>query len=165
MVKGSGVGVTTAANAGVGEEKAGLAAGLLNTGQQVGTALGLAILSAVATAHTHALLRGGQETLAQAATQGYGRALLAGAGIVLAGAAVALLAPNTRRTEPVPEEEPEDDAVVGTLVRKARDLAAEHGLAERGFRLVFNCGEDAGYSVYHIHLLLVGGRTLAWPPG
>jgi MFS family permease len=103
------VGVTTAANAGVGEDKAGLAAGLLNTGQQVGTALGLAILSALATAHSHAVLRTGQETLAQAATHGYGRALLAGAGIVLAGAAVALLAPNTRQTAPVFEEEPEDE--------------------------------------------------------
>jgi histidine triad (HIT) family protein len=60
---------------------------------------------------------------------------------------------------------PGDDALVGRLVRQARDLAREHGLAERGFRLVFNCGDDAGYSVYHIHLHLVGGRTLAWPPG
>ena len=102
------VGVTTAANAGVGEEKAGLAAGLLNTGQQVGTALGLAILSALATAHTHALLRGG-DTVAQAATQGYGRALLAGAGIVLAGGAVAMLAPNRRQTTQVPDEEREDE--------------------------------------------------------
>jgi histidine triad (HIT) family protein len=58
-----------------------------------------------------------------------------------------------------------DDAVVGGLARKARDLAVEYGLGERGFRLVFNCGDDAGYSVYHIHLHLVGGRTLAWPPG
>jgi EmrB/QacA subfamily drug resistance transporter len=102
------VGVTTAANAGVGEDKAGLAAGLLNTGQQVGTALGLAVLSALATAHTEALLRGGQDTVAEAATQGYSRALLAGGAIVLVGAAVALLAPNTRQTQPVPavEEEP-----------------------------------------------------------
>jgi histidine triad (HIT) family protein len=59
----------------------------------------------------------------------------------------------------------EDDALVGTLVRRARDLAVEKGLDERGFRLVFNCGEDAGYSVYHIHLHLVGGRRMAWPPG
>lgn len=59
----------------------------------------------------------------------------------------------------------DDDDVVGMLVRKARDLAVELGLGERGFRLVFNCGDDAGYSVYHIHLHLVGGRTLAWPPG
>jgi predicted MFS family arabinose efflux permease len=107
------VGVTTAANAGVGEDRAGLAAGLLNTGQQVGTALGLAVLSALATAHTNALLRTGDHSLAQAATHGYGRALLAGAVIVLAGAAVALLAPNTRQTadasEGAPEEEPAFD--------------------------------------------------------
>ncbi len=58
-----------------------------------------------------------------------------------------------------------DDALIGRLVRKARDLARKHGLAERGFRLVFNAGDDAGYSVHHIHLHLVGGRKLAWPPG
>jgi len=60
---------------------------------------------------------------------------------------------------------PQDDALVGSLVRKARDIAQKVGLAENGFRLVFNCGEDAGYSVYHIHLHLVGGRKLGWPPG
>ncbi len=58
-----------------------------------------------------------------------------------------------------------DDALIGRLVRTARDLAREQGLADRGFRLVFNSGEDAGYSVHHIHLHLVGGRKLAWPPG
>ena len=61
--------------------------------------------------------------------------------------------------------EPGDDALVGSLVRRARDLAVQEGLSERGFRLVFNCGDDAGYSVYHIHLHLVGGRKLGWPPG
>jgi histidine triad (HIT) family protein len=61
--------------------------------------------------------------------------------------------------------EPGDDGVVGAMVRKARDLARELGLAERGFRLVMNCGDDAGYSVYHIHLHLLGGRALGWPPG
>jgi len=60
---------------------------------------------------------------------------------------------------------PEDDGLVGSLVRRARDLAATNGLAERGYRLVFNSGDDAGYSVYHIHLHLVGGRRLGWPPG
>jgi hypothetical protein len=54
-------------------------------------------------------LRTGHDTLAQAATQGYGRALLAGAGIVLAGGAVAVLAPNTRQTAPAFEEEPQLD--------------------------------------------------------
>jgi histidine triad (HIT) family protein len=60
---------------------------------------------------------------------------------------------------------PEDDAVLGYMVRKARDLAKDLGIADAGFRLVFNCGENAGYSVYHIHLHLVGGRPLGWPPG
>jgi EmrB/QacA subfamily drug resistance transporter len=99
-------GLTTAANAGVGEDKAGLAAGLLNTGQQLGGALGLAILSALATARTSSLLRGGNDTLAQAATHGYERALMAGAVFVLAATIVALLAPNSRQSEPAIEEEP-----------------------------------------------------------
>ena len=60
---------------------------------------------------------------------------------------------------------PGDDALIGRLVRTARDIAADQGLADRGFRLVFNAGDDAGYSVHHIHLHLVGGRKLAWPPG
>ena len=58
-----------------------------------------------------------------------------------------------------------DDALLGRLVRSARDIAREQGLAERGYRLVFNCGDDAGYSVHHIHLHLLGGRALGWPPG
>jgi histidine triad (HIT) family protein len=60
---------------------------------------------------------------------------------------------------------PGDDDLVGAMVRQARDLAREQGLGERGFRLVLNCGDDAGYSVYHIHLHLLGGRRLGWPPG
>jgi EmrB/QacA subfamily drug resistance transporter len=100
-------GLTTAANAGVDADQAGLAAGLLNTGQQLGTALGLAILSALATARTNSLLRG-HETLSQAATHGYGRALLAGAFLVVAAGVVALLTRNTREaaTTPAVEEEP-----------------------------------------------------------
>jgi EmrB/QacA subfamily drug resistance transporter len=99
-------GLTTAANAGVDQDKAGLAAGLLNTGQQLGAALGLAILSALATAHTRALLHGGHDGLAQAATHGYQRALMAGAAFVLAAGAVALLARNTRETAALVEDEP-----------------------------------------------------------
>jgi EmrB/QacA subfamily drug resistance transporter len=99
-------GLTTAANAGVGEDKAGLAAGLLNTGQQLGAALGLAILSALATARTGSLLHGGGDTVAQAATHGYQRALMAGALLMLAASVVALLARNTRQRAPVVEEEP-----------------------------------------------------------
>jgi histidine triad (HIT) family protein len=58
-----------------------------------------------------------------------------------------------------------EDALLGSLVRVARDLAREHGLGERGFRLVFNYGPEAGYSVFHVHLHLLGGRLLGWPPG
>jgi hypothetical protein len=90
------VGLTTAANAGVGEEQAGLAAGLLNTGQQLGTALGLAILSALATARTTDLLGAGHD-LAQAATAGYQRGLLGGALLVVAGGALTLVAAPNRR--------------------------------------------------------------------
>jgi EmrB/QacA subfamily drug resistance transporter len=99
-------GLTNAANAGVSEDQSGLAAGLLNTGQQLGAALGLAILSALATAHTNSLLRAGHDTVAEAATHGYQRALLASAAFVLAASVVTLLAPNARQAEPVAEEEP-----------------------------------------------------------
>jgi len=60
---------------------------------------------------------------------------------------------------------PEDDGLVGALVRQGRDIAREMGFDQDGFRLVMNCGDDAGYSVYHIHLHLLGGRQLGWPPG
>jgi MFS family permease len=99
-------GLTTAANAGVGQDKAGLAAGLLNTGQQLGAALGLAILSALATARTSSLLEAGDTTVTQAATDGYQRALMAGAVLMLAASVIALFARNTRQTTPVVEEEP-----------------------------------------------------------
>lgn len=59
----------------------------------------------------------------------------------------------------------EDDALVGSLVRRAKEIAAGLGLAGRGFRVAMNCGDDAGYSVHHIHLHLLGGRQLGWPPG
>jgi histidine triad (HIT) family protein len=60
---------------------------------------------------------------------------------------------------------PDDDALVGEMIRRAAALAGEHGVAERGYRTVFNCNADAGQSVFHIHLHVLGGRTLAWPPG
>ena len=57
------------------------------------------------------------------------------------------------------------DALVGSMVRRAAALAAERGFAEGGFRTVFNCNAGAGQSVFHIHLHVLGGRTLTWPPG
>jgi MFS family permease len=93
------VAVTTAANAGVPEDRAGLAAGLLNASQQLGTALGLAIFSAIATARTSTLLAAHAQAGA-ALTAGFHRALLACAAFLLAAAVIALRATNTRG-EPV----------------------------------------------------------------
>lgn len=47
----------------------------------------------------------------------------------------------------------------------AKKLAADEGLCEKGFRLVINTGEDGGQSVKHLHLHLIGGRSMQWPPG
>jgi histidine triad (HIT) family protein len=60
---------------------------------------------------------------------------------------------------------PADDALVGSMFRTAAAVAKEHGYAERGYRTVFNCNRDAGQSVFHIHLHLLAGRALSWPPG
>ena len=60
---------------------------------------------------------------------------------------------------------PDDDALVGEMIRAAASLAKEQGLQERGYRTVFNCNADAGQTVFHIHLHLLGGRPMTWPPG
>jgi len=57
------------------------------------------------------------------------------------------------------------DRLVGVMVRRAAAIAAERGHAGRGFRTVFNCNADAGQTVFHLHLHVLGGRALAWPPG
>ena len=56
-------------------------------------------------------------------------------------------------------------ALIGTMVVLAKELAAEQGFAEDGYRLVFNVGKDGGQTVDHIHLHLLGGRAMEWPPG
>ncbi len=59
----------------------------------------------------------------------------------------------------------EDREIVGSLYTAARDIAAAEGLADDGYRVVMNCNEAAGQTVFHIHLHLLGGRPLGWPPG
>jgi predicted MFS family arabinose efflux permease len=93
------VGVTTAANAGVPADKAGLAAALLNASQQLGGALGLAIFTAVATSHTQHLVAA-HEPAAYALTEGFQRALLVGSIFIFAAAIIALRATNTRGEAP-----------------------------------------------------------------
>ena len=60
---------------------------------------------------------------------------------------------------------PEDDQIVGEIVRRAAAIARDRGISTGGFRAVFNTNRDAGQTVFHIHLHLVGGRGLGWPPG
>lgn len=55
--------------------------------------------------------------------------------------------------------------LAGRLMLAAAQFARDQGYAERGYRVVMNCREDAGQSVFHIHLHLLAGRKLAWPPG
>lgn len=61
----------------------------------------------------------------------------------------------------------DDDSVglIGKLYLAAQRIAADEGIAERGYRTVINCNQEAGQSVYHIHLHLLGGRPMNWPPG
>ena len=61
--------------------------------------------------------------------------------------------------------QPDDDGLVGEMVRRAAAIAKERGIATGGYRTVFNTNADAGQTVFHIHLHLIGGRSLSWPPG
>lgn len=58
-----------------------------------------------------------------------------------------------------------DDQMVGELIRRAKAIATERGIADDGYRVVFNTNRAAGQTVFHIHLHLLGGRSLSWPPG
>ena len=60
---------------------------------------------------------------------------------------------------------PDDDGLVGEMVRRAAALAKDAGHADRGYRTVFNVNADAGQTVFHIHLHVLAGRRFAWPPG
>ena len=58
-----------------------------------------------------------------------------------------------------------DDTLLGRMLGFARDLAREVGIAERGYRFVVNTNADGGQTVFHLHLHLLGGRAMRWPPG
>jgi histidine triad (HIT) family protein len=70
-----------------------------------------------------------------------------------------------RHIASVNDLEPGDAAVVGSLFLAAREVASGEGVAGEGYRLVMNTGAAAGQSVPHIHLHVLGGRPLRWPPG
>jgi histidine triad (HIT) family protein len=60
---------------------------------------------------------------------------------------------------------PGDDALLGRMLRLAAALAKERGIADEGYRVVTNCNAGAGQSVFHLHLHVLGGRPMTWPPG
>lgn len=59
----------------------------------------------------------------------------------------------------------EDQALLGALLLAAAGYARAQGLARKGYRLVINCNDDGGQTVYHLHLHLLAGRSMHWPPG
>lgn len=61
--------------------------------------------------------------------------------------------------------EPEHEGLAGKLILAAAEIAREQGLSEEGYRIVINCNQAGGQMVYHIHLHLLGGRQMTWPPG
>ena len=61
--------------------------------------------------------------------------------------------------------ESEDQEIMGKMMLLAKDLAKENNIDESGYRTIFNCNDDGGQAVFHIHLHLIGGRPLNWPPG
>jgi histidine triad (HIT) family protein len=60
---------------------------------------------------------------------------------------------------------PNDDKVVAAVFCAAGKLAEQFGVAKSGYRVVVNCGPDAGQTVFHLHYHLLGGRQMGWPPG
>ena len=59
----------------------------------------------------------------------------------------------------------EDTNTVSRMIEIAKDLAKQFNIDKTGYRTIFNCNDDGGQTVYHIHLHLIGGRKMSWPPG
>ena len=63
------------------------------------------------------------------------------------------------------EIQEDDHELIGLIYSAVNQLARQNGLDQTGFRVVLNCGEEGGQSIFHVHYHLLGGRTLKWPPG
>ncbi len=76
-----------------------------------------------------------------------------------------LLAIPRRHIATINDLQDDDAELIGKLYLAAKQVAADEGIADSGYRTVMNCGEGAGQTVFHIHLHILGGRPMAWPPG
>jgi histidine triad (HIT) family protein len=65
----------------------------------------------------------------------------------------------------IDQASPTDAELLGKMMLKAAEIARAEGIADDGYRLVMNCNAGGGQSVYHLHLHLIGGRSMGWPPG
>ena len=70
-----------------------------------------------------------------------------------------------KHIETVTDISTDDEQLVGKMVFVAKQLCEKEGISESGFRMVFNCREHGGQEVYHLHLHVLGGRAMRWPPG
>jgi histidine triad (HIT) family protein len=76
-----------------------------------------------------------------------------------------LVVPTTHVTNAAGTDSDEGERIVGRIVRLAVQVAHQLGVSDSGFRLVMNSGPDGGQSVGHLHVHLLGGRHMKWPPG
>ncbi len=76
-----------------------------------------------------------------------------------------LLIVPKRHLDSLLDVESRDAALVGHLIQVVNNLATEHRIAQAGYRTVINCGAQGGQTIDHLHLHLLGGRFMAWPPG
>lgn len=81
------------------------------------------------------------------------------------GAPTHVLVVPRKHIASIAELESADEPLIGALFGAARRIAEQEGVAESGYRMVINAGPDAGQSVDHVHLHVLGGRHMAWPPG
>tara|TARA_B100000579_G_scaffold422122_1_gene423749 strand:- start:2149 stop:2493 length:345 start_codon:yes stop_codon:yes gene_type:complete len=80
-------------------------------------------------------------------------------------APIHLLIIPKKKIETLNDLNDKDDKLIGKIFKVAKMMAIKLGIDKSGYRTIFNCNEDGGQTVYHIHLHLIGGRSLVWPPG
>jgi len=76
-----------------------------------------------------------------------------------------LLVIPKKHIQTIDDADTSDEQLLGRMVLAAKKLAHKEGLSEKGYRLVFNVNSAGGQAVYHIHLHILGGRQMTWPPG